>query len=130
MFVVYDSPLQMVADSLDAYENAAGFDFVRDVPASWDETRFLQGTIAEYLVLARRKGHTWYIGAMTNETARELTVPLDFLGSGDYRSQVWEDGAAPQELVQHHTQVERGDKLMLKLAPGGGAVARLEVRKL
>jgi alpha-glucosidase len=126
MFVVYDSPLQMVADSPDAYENAAGFDFVKDVPASWDETRFLQGTIAEYIVLARRKGNAWYIGAMTNEAARELTVPLDFLGSGNYRSQVWEDGTMPQELRQRNTRVTREDKLTLELAPGGGAVVRLE----
>lgn len=125
MFVVYDGPLQMVADSPDAYENAAGFDFVRDVPTSWDETRFVQGTIAEYVVLARRKGNTWYIGAMTNEAARELTVPLDFLASGKYRSQIWEDGAMPQELRQYKTQLTRGDKLTLKLAPAGGAVAVL-----
>jgi alpha-glucosidase len=129
MFVVYDSPLQMVADSPDAYEDAAGFDFVRDVPASWDETRFLQGTITEYIVLARRKGNTWYIGAMTNEAARELTVPLDFLGSGDYPSQVWEDGATPHELRQLSTRLTRGDKLTLKLAPGGGAVAVLKGAK-
>jgi alpha-glucosidase len=126
MFVVYDSPLQMVADSPDAYENAAGFDFVQDVPTSWDETRFLEGTIAEYIVLARRKGSTWYIGAMTNEASRDLTVPLDFLGPGNYRSRVWQDGATPQELRHHDTQVTRADKLTLKLAPGGGAVAVLK----
>jgi len=81
MFVVYECPLQSVADSPDRYRNAAGFDFIKAVPADWDETRFIAGDTGEYVVLARRKGSDWYVGAMTNETARTIDVPLSFLGA-------------------------------------------------
>lgn len=126
MFVVYDSPLQMVSDSPDAYENAAGFDFVKMVPTSWDETRFVQGNVAEYIVLARRKGDVWYLGAMTNESSRDVTIPLEFLGNGSYRAQVWEDGASPQAVQQRTASATRNDRITLKLAASGGAVVRFE----
>lgn len=87
MYVVYDSPFVMLADSPDSYIGAdgamtPGSDFLKDVPASWDETRFLSGAIGEHVAIARRKGATWYIGAMTNESGRKVRVPLDALGAG------------------------------------------------
>lgn len=129
MYVVYDSPVAMVADSPDAYVNAdgslaAGADFLTRVPASWDETRVLSGEIGEYIVTARRKGETWYVGAMTNERARKLTVPLDFLAPGrSYAAEVYEDGASPNELRQSAATPRAGGKLTLDLAGSGGAVA-------
>jgi alpha-glucosidase len=125
MFVVYESPFQMVADSPDAYENAAGFDFVKMVPVAWDETRFLQGDIDDYVVVARRKGEQWYIGAMGNEKAHAISLPLKFLGAGKFKAKVWADGATPTELRISEQGVTSGDVLELRLAPSGGAAVQI-----
>jgi alpha-glucosidase len=129
MFVVYESPLQMVSDSPDIYENAAGFDFVKAVPTVWDETRFLDGEIDQYVVVARRKGGNWYIGAMGNEQAHEVTLPLSFLGDGKFKAKIYEDGAAPTALSESTREVTKADSLTLKLAPAGGAAIQLVRRK-
>lgn len=125
MFVVYESPFQMVADSPDAYENAAGFDFVKQVPAAWDETRFIDGDIDSHVVVARRSGADWYIGAMSNEQAREVTVPLSFLGEGRFKAKIWADGEGPTALNISERAVVSGDSLVLRLAPSGGAAIRI-----
>jgi alpha-glucosidase len=132
MYVVYDSPVTMLADSPDAYINAdgslaAGVEFLKRVPASWDETRVLSGEIGEHIVTARRKGDTWYIGAMTNESARKLTVPLDFLSTGRaYSAEIYEDGADPNALRERTASLRAGGKLTLNLAGSGGAVAVIQ----
>lgn len=125
MFVVYESPFQMVADSPDVYENAAGFDFVKAVPTVWDETRFLAGDIDDFVAIARRKGNDWYVGAMSNEQAHEITLPLAFLGTGKFKAKIYEDGPTPVELVESTRQVTASDALTLKLAPSGGAAVHL-----
>ena len=125
MFVVYESPFQMVADSPDVYQNAAGFDFVKMVPTTWDETRFLAGDIDDFVVVARRKGKDWYIGAMGNEKAHEISLPLGFLGAGVFQAKVWEDGATPTTLRESARDVVASDTLELKLAPSGGAAVRI-----
>jgi alpha-glucosidase len=132
MYVVYDSPVSMVADSPDAYVNpdgslAVGVDFLERVPTSWDETRVLTGEIGQYIVTARRKGNTWYIGAMTNEAGRKLTVPLDFLGAGhSYTAKVYEDGTGPNDLRKRSAQLRKESKLTLTLAGSGGAAVVVE----
>jgi alpha-glucosidase len=125
MFVVYESPFQMVADSPDVYQNAAGFDFVKAVPTTWDETRFIAGDIDDYVVVARRKGKDWYIGAMGNEKAHDLKIPLEFLGAGKFKAKIWEDGTTPTTLRESEREVSAADVLELKLAPSGGAAARI-----
>jgi alpha-glucosidase len=126
MYVVYDSPLQMVSDSPDAYEHAAGFEFIKAVPTMWDETRFIEGDIAQYIVVARRSGREWYVGAMNNEQGRTVEVPLDFLSPGSYRLHSWEDGSAPTRLVEaKNDKVTLEDRVRLKLAASGGAVVRI-----
>lgn len=123
MYVVYDSPFQMVSDAPAAYKNADGAQFVQTVPTSWDETRILAGDIGQYIVTARRKGDTWYIGAMTNEAGRTLKVPLSFLGKGSYNANVLQDGADATRLKASDSKVSAAQSLTLKLAPSGGAVA-------
>jgi alpha-glucosidase len=123
MYVVYDSPFQMVSDGPAAYRNADGAEFIQEVPTSWDETRILAGDIGQYIVSARRKGDTWYIGAMTNEAGRTLKLPLSFLGKGGYSAHVLQDGATPTRLVASASKVDAAHSLTLKLAPSGGAVA-------
>jgi alpha-glucosidase len=123
MYVVYDSPFQMVSDAPAAYQNADGAEFIQTVPTSWDETRILAGDIGQYIVSARRKGDTWYIGAMTNEAGRTLKVPLSFLGKGVYNAHVLQDGADVNHLKSSDNKVGAAQSLTLKLAPSGGAVA-------
>jgi alpha-glucosidase len=127
MFVVYDSPLQMVADSPDVYEKADGFEFIKNVPTMWDETRFVAGEIAEYVVVARRKGTEWYVGALNNEQPRTIEVPLSFLSTGRYNLSSWEDGATPTALKKDSQKVSASNSLKMTLAGSGGAVARLVV---
>jgi alpha-glucosidase len=88
----------MVSDDPSAYENAAGFDFIKAVPTAWDETRFLAGTPESHVVLARRSRKTWYVGAMTNEQERVIDIPLAFLPVGSFQATVWQDGAEPNDL--------------------------------
>jgi alpha-glucosidase len=125
MFVVYESPFMMVADSPDIYQNAAGFDFIRAVPTTWDETRFLAGDIDEFVAVARRKGKDWYIGVMGTEQAREVSLPLAFLGAGKFKAKLWQDGAEPTALEISERAVKSSDALTLKLAPSGGAAIRI-----
>jgi alpha-glucosidase len=129
MYVVYLSPLAAVADSPDTYAaSPGGFDFLKQVPASWDETRFLAGETGEYIVLARRKGKSWYLGAMNNEKARSVTVPLDFLGPRGAEARIWTDGGAPDAVQVEARRVARDTALTLPLASTGGAVAILHER--
>jgi alpha-glucosidase len=131
MYVVYDSPLQMVSDDPQAYRHGAGFDagfdFIQRVPTAWDETRFLSGTPGRDIVLARRQGGNWYLGAMTaDEAGRDERVSLRFLPAGRYRATVWEDGATPNEVRRVQREVTSADTLALRMAPAGGAAVILE----
>ncbi len=131
MYVVYDSPFGIVADSPDTYRDSpAGLDFVSAAPTTWDETRFIAGEIGQSIVLARRKGADWWVGAMTNETGRTVKVPLGFLGDGAFTADIRQDGAAPTDLVATKRDVKAGDVVTLKLAPsGGGAIHLTPVRQ-
>ena len=124
-YVVYESPLQMVSDDPSAYDNAAGFDFLKLVPTAWDETKFVDGTPESHVVLARRSGKSWYVGAMTNEEARLVDVPLSFLPAGRFQATVWRDGTGPNDVDRVVKRVTRGDRLKIRLAGGGGAAVVL-----
>ncbi len=126
MYVVYESPFAVVSDRPEQYENVPAAQFLRDVPASWDETRAIEGTIGEHIVLARRSGKDWYVGAMTNEQARTLTLPLSFLGKGTWTATIYADGEAPTEVRIDTRKLTRNDSLHLQLAANGGAAIRLQ----
>lgn len=123
-YVVFESPLQSVADTPDAYSGQRGLDFLRDVPATWDETRFLAGSIGAWIVLARRSGDRWYVGAMT-DAPRRISVPLSFLGAGRHVARTWSDGTRPTDLATASRPVAAGDTLDLSLAAAGGAAVIL-----
>lgn len=131
MFVVYESALQMVADSPDAYldedgNGVPGTDFIAAVPASWDETRVLAGEIGEYVVVARRSDRDWYIGAMTGERPRRLVLDLDFLPAADYLATLWLDGSEPTDVRREQRRIDAEHRtLTLDLAAAGGAAVRL-----
>jgi alpha-glucosidase len=126
MYVVYESPLQAVADTPDAYHGQAGLDFLKVVPASWDETRFLAGEIGHFIVIARRCGLHWFVGAMTNEEERTLEISLEFVGEGRFSATTYADGDTPSALVVTQKVTGPDDLITLKLAPSGGAAIRLE----
>ncbi len=133
MYVVYESPLQMVADYPGAYRGQPGAEFLRVVPATWDETRVFDGGVGEFILMARRRGREWYVGAMTNESARILTLPLSFLGPGGYLLEEYADGPRaaddPKQLKVSEKAVKREETLTLVLAPSGGYAARLAPAK-
>jgi alpha-glucosidase len=129
MYVVYESPLVMVSDYPEAYEGQPGLEFIEKVPVVWDDTRVLGGEPAEYVAIARRSGDSWYVGAMTNWDARDLELPLDFLGAGDYEARVFSDGPIAESdgasLLSTKKRVAAAGKLAVHLAPGGGAAVIL-----
>ena len=125
MYVVFDSPFEGVSDSPDNYRDATGFDFIEAVPTTWDETRVVSGAIGEQIVVARRRGRDWYVGAMTNEQGRDVAVPLAFLGKGKFTATRWQDGATPTEVTTDRRSVTAADTIDLKLAPSGGGTIRL-----
>jgi alpha-glucosidase len=128
LYVVFEEPLAMVSDAPSAYANQPSFQFIKDVPTSWDVTRVLNGMPGEFVTIARRHGREWYLGSLTNWTARDLRVPLSFLGSGRYKAEVYEDAADAEhdpKRVSIRTQgVQSGEALMLHLASGGGCAIR------
>jgi len=130
MYVVYESPLVMVSDYPEAYEGQPGIAFIENVPVVWDETKVIGGRPAEFVAIARRSGRDWYLGAMTNWDARDLEVPLDLLGPGDYEAKIFADGPIAESdgtsLTVTTTRVASGDKLIFRLAPGGGAAVILK----
>lgn len=129
MFVIFNSPWTSLADSPDTYRSSpAGFDFIRDVPTSWDETRYVAGEVGQYIVLVKRKGDTWYLGAMNGASARKVSIPLSFLGSGSWAADLWMDGDKPDRVRRDSRKMGPSDKLELDLAATGGAVAVLRRR--
>jgi len=131
MYVVYESPLQMLCDSPSNYmRNACCMQFLSKVPVTWDQTKVLDAKVADYVVVARRKGKTWYLGAMTDWTAREFELDLSFLSEGKYDADIIADGPNADRIGIDHAhkekQVTRKTKMNIKLAPGGGFVAVFE----
>ncbi|SDM56136.1 glycoside hydrolase family 97 protein [Allokutzneria albata] len=130
LYPVFFSPLQMLADTPENYRSHPGFAYLEDMPASWDESRFLDCVIGDYTVVARRKDDTWYLGAITDEQDRTLRVPLRFLGSGRYTAEIYRDAA---ETSWHHNPlpievetrtVRSSTVLSLRLVAGGGTAIR------
>ena len=128
MYATFEAPLQMLADSPTKYEREQECtDFISRIPTMYDETVAIDGRMGEYTVVARRKGDTWYVAAMTDWTARNLTIDLSFLGEGTYEAEIFSDGVnAEKEATDYkHTKqsVKAGDKLDVHLASGGGWTA-------
>jgi alpha-glucosidase len=127
LYVVYENPMPMVADAPSAYQGQTGFDFITKVPTTWDETRFVIGEPGEYIVMARRKDHDWYLAGITNWTARELDVPLAFLAPGQFDATLYVDGSMdesqPNAITKQRQRVSAKQSLHISLASGGGFTA-------
>jgi alpha-glucosidase len=130
MYVVYESPLQMLADSPSRYlHEPEVMEFLAPVPTVWDETRVLDARMGDYVVIARRHGHEWYMGAMTDWNARELEIDFSFLPAGRFQMDAYQDGVNANRFGNDYrkvkSQVNRSTKLKIRLAEGGGWAARL-----
>ncbi len=130
MYVVFESPLQMLSDSPSNYmREPETMEFLGPVPTEWDETKVLDASIADYVVVARRNGPDWYVGAMTDWSPRTLEIDLSFLPAGNFTMEAYQDGVNADRNASDYkkitTQVNRNTKLKLPLASGGGWAARI-----
>lgn len=130
MYVIFDAPLQMLADNPTTYEKEKEcLDFITSVPTTWDETIPLDGKVGEYVALARRKGNEYFAAAMTNWTSRDMVLDFSFLPEGTYHIEIFQDGINANrngtDYKKAETIIKKSDKLTIHLAPGGGWAARI-----
>ncbi len=129
MYVVLENYLGMVCDYPAAYEGQPGFEFIKEVPTIWNETKVPGAKVGEYVILARKHNDDWFIGSITNHSARLITIPLHFLDEGTYTAEIYMDAndtnINPNNLVKQTKELTRSDTLTIALAAGGGAVVRL-----
>lgn len=132
-YVVFYSPLNMLCDSPSNYmKEKECTEFIAAVPEVWDESRGLAGKVGEYIAIARRSGSDWYVGAMTDWSAREMTLDLSFLPEGSYQVELYKDGVnadrAACDYRKETTDLPSDRKINIKMAPGGGWVAKISLK--
>ncbi|HTD99111.1 MAG TPA: glycoside hydrolase family 97 protein [Mucilaginibacter sp.] len=129
MYVVLENEQGMECDFPDAYIGQPGFEFLQQVPVTWDETKVVNAKVSDYVTVARRKGNDWYIGTISNNTAHSIKTALSFLPAGDYTAEIYSDAADvekfPDHLVKVVQKVNSQSVLNTKLAAGGGQVVKL-----
>jgi alpha-glucosidase len=130
MYVVYEAPFEMLSDNPTVYmREAESVKFIASIPTTFDETIALDGRVGEYAALARRKGNTWYVAAMSNWNARDIAIDLSFLTGGNYEAEIFEDGInADRDATDYKKEtikVNPGQKLNVHLSSGGGWAARI-----
>ena len=128
MYVVYEAPLQMMCESPTIYlKEQETVDFITKIPTIWDETKVLEASVADYIIVARRKGDSWYMGGMTDWTPRKFNVELSFLDEGNYSMEVMKDGINASRHAQDYKRemidVDKNTKVHINMAPGGGWAA-------
>ncbi len=131
MYVIFESPLQMLADSPSNYlKEHQSTEFISKIPTVWDDTRILSAKLSDHIITARRSGDDWFIGVMGNSEQREFTIDLSFLSKGIYNMESFADGINAAKYASDYQtlrqQVNNKSKFTIKLAPSGGWVARLE----
>jgi alpha-glucosidase len=134
MYVIFEAPLQMLADNPTAYlKEPESTGFIAAVPTTFDETVAISGKVGEHVALARKKGDTWYVGAMTNWTARDIELDFSFLGAGNYEAVIFKDGInADRDATDYKKEtikITPGQKMTVHMAPGGGWAARINTAK-
>ncbi|MDX1545258.1 MAG: glycoside hydrolase family 97 catalytic domain-containing protein, partial [Christiangramia sp.] len=131
MYVVLESYLSMVADYPEAYEGEAGFDFVSEVPTVWDETVVPEAALESHVVIARRKGTDWYVGAINNSEKKSVSFSFDFLNEDQtYTATIYRDDletdSNPNHIKIEEKRFEKDDKFEFQMASGGGMVIKLK----
>jgi len=130
MFVVYDSPMQIFSGNpSQGYMEPQFMELLGSLPTTWDETKVLEAKVSDYIITARKKGEDWYIAGMTDWTAREFNLQLDFLDNGLYKAELCTDGVNagtyPSDYLIQTFDVEKTKPLPIKMAPGGGFLLKL-----
>ena len=130
LYVVYESPLQMLSDSPSNYEKEQETTtFIVNIPVVWDDIKVLDAKVGDYLLLARRSGKEWFIGALTDWTSRDMNLDLSFLPGGKYTMEIFGDGINADRYAtdykHYKVNIKSGDKMKIHLAPGGGWAARI-----
>ncbi|MBO4592568.1 MAG: glycoside hydrolase family 97 catalytic domain-containing protein [Bacteroidaceae bacterium] len=131
LYVILESGIQMLADNPTRYyQNEDCTRFIASVPTTWDETRALEAKAGEYVVVAKRKGNKWFIGAITNDNARDFKLNLDFLAGGEHRLTAYKDGLNAGYQAMHYNKVEQtvtsATTLDIHLERNGGWAAVIE----
>lgn len=129
-FVIYESPYTVVCDHPDNIYNQVGEDFLQIVPTTWDDIKFIGGTIDTYVALAKKSGNSWFIGALNNSQARTIALDLSFLPNGKYTIEYWADGKNANKKATDcvHKEItftvsDKNKTLKVNLANAGGYVA-------
>lgn len=127
LYVVLYSPIQMAADLIENYENNPAFEFIEKVPVDWDETKVLSGEIGDFIVTARKKDNSWYVGGITDENSRNIKLNFDFLASGEkYNAKIFRDSpnsdylTNPTEIIIESKEINSDSIMELNLARAGG----------
>jgi alpha-glucosidase len=125
-FVIYESPFTVYCDAPEHILGKPGADFLSNMPTVWDDTRVLGGYPGEYIIMAKRSGKYWYVGAMTNDAERTVQLKLDFLPSGKYTLSSWADVlSSPQSLTKSNRGVSASSVINIHLDTAGGWVAKI-----
>jgi alpha-glucosidase len=130
LYVIFESPLQMLSDSPSNYiREPETTGFITGIPVVWDDIKVLDAKVGDYLLLARRSGKDWFVGALTDWKSRDMNLDLSFLPEGNYRMEIFQDGINADNHAQDYKHmtitVRSGEKLTIHLAPGGGYAAKL-----
>jgi len=123
--VIYEAGIQIFAERYDRILGFSGVDFLKSLPSTWDDTRFIDGVPSSHAILARRKGDAWFVGGITRD-ARTANVALSFLSDGTaYEAEIYRDGADRTALVIDKQRVKRGDVLSVPMLAAGGFAVRV-----
>lgn len=133
MYAIFYSPFSMLCDSPSLYEREQeSVDFISAAPTVWDKTVALDGKMGEYIAMARRSGEEWYVGVITSWEPRDLELDLSFLGEGDFKAEIFRDGANSHRIASdyvHETiDIPSSRKIKVQLAPAGGYAMRIYKR--
>jgi len=131
MYVVYEAPLQMMADNPSNYlKEPECASFISEIPVTWDETKVLEAKVADYIVVARKKDGIWYLGAMTDWQPREFEIDLSFIDKGNHKIEIMQDGINADKCAIDYKystrEINRDSAINISLAPGGGWAAIIQ----
>lgn len=131
MYIILESPFNMLCDSPSNYmREPESTSFIAQVPTVWDETVVLDGRMGEYIITARRKGDTWFVGGLNNWDARDVEVDLSFLSSGSHKAVLFKDGVnahrTARDYKREEVSVSSTQPLKVHLAPGGGFTLQID----
>jgi alpha-glucosidase len=129
-FVIYESPLTVVCDHPDNILNQPGSDFLKIVPTTWDDIKFIGGYPGDYVAIAKRSGDVWFVGVMNNSIGKSIDLNFSFLPAGSYEAETWSDNRnsdkEPKELKKAVISIKAPCNLKITMAKDGGFVSMIK----